>query len=804
MNAPSNLRFPLFEKVQKARVLETGSALIVAPTATGKSYIGRTILCRAVQQRESGVNVYLVPYRALASEIYDAFLRELQDTAVQATVRLATGDHTDPIYPEETDILIATYERFASLCRQPSLTVGRVVVDEIHLVADETRGPLLEGLLARMLFHKRPRSLCALSAVVSNPEKLASWLQVPLILGDAADRTVAVEFLCQVVDDADAGLRQELLSVISSGEQAIIFCRSKPNSQRLARELKDEVAKYLTDEDVRALRNIALSEAEDDDEAAELIALLSGGIAFHHAGLSRESRRAVETAFRQRHLKAIACTPTLAAGVNLPARLVVVRDVFRTEFVRGLPRQVMLSTGELLNMLGRAGRPGQVDSGRGVALVKKGELPKEELADLQVAIQNGRGNPVRSQLPESFDSLMKFLLAVTADRGEATLSDLTLAFQRTLWFHEQPQDITFDRPFRDDIMEDIPSYQRVTPDMKVERVWAVADGVAGTVISGPNRYNFSLRFSGEECTCPARAKWRRQDVCKHLALVIHELLFSRQVESEVRNRALYAVAHRFRRKLDLGTKISQAVALLCAWKLLEHAPSGYRTTPLGALAAGSQLDLLLVRMAEERIRRFKGKATPADVAQWAIEDYFADESKVEKWRKAVGLWLSEVDVKKIKLPEKYRGDFERGLEDLGQVAVLYGEIAASLGRTELAEVCRVTRGCLQYGVAPELIPLAALRIPQLGRARCRALYDAGIRSLEQLADRSFALRSVPKGLDKWIPRWAEAAAMILQGRRRIVQAPPDQRKKEVDDFLSNFQVDQLTLFAEATASGAIV
>jgi helicase len=534
MSEAGKSAFPLYEKARRAGVLETGSALIVAPTATGKSYIGRAILRQAVQRREGGVNVYLVPYRALASEMYDSFLRELAKAGIQATVRLSTGDHTDPIHPEETDILVATYERFAALLRLPDLTLGRVVVDEVHLVADETRGPVLEGLLARMRSHKRPRSLCALSAVVSNPEKIADWLGVPVVLGDATDRTVAVEFVCQVVDDVDAGLRTELLSVVKSGEQAIIFCRSKPSSQRLARELKEEVSKYLTTEDLQALRNVALSEAEDDEEAADLAELLSGGIAFHHAGLSRESRRAVENAFRQRHLKAIACTPTLAAGVNLPARLVVVRDVFRMEFVRGFPRQVMLSTGELLNMLGRAGRPGQVDCGRGVAMVEKGNLPKEELTELQVAIQAGQGNPVRSQLPESFDALMRFLLAVTADRGEVTLADLASAFRETLWFHERPEEVGFDRPFKDDIMEDIPAYQRVTPDMKVERVRPVADGVAGTVLSGDHYYNFSLRFSDQTCDCPARARWRRQDVCKHLALVIYELLFSRQVDAECR------------------------------------------------------------------------------------------------------------------------------------------------------------------------------------------------------------------------------------------------------------------------------
>jgi hypothetical protein len=526
--------------------------------------------------------------------------------------------------------------------------------------------------------------------------------------------------------------------------------------------------------------------------------LLAGGVAFHHAGLSRESRRAVEAAFRLKHLKVIACTPTLAAGVNLPARLVVVRDVFRTELVRGFPHKVMLSTGELLNMLGRAGRPGQVESGRGLALIENGDLPKEEVAELQVAIQAGQGNPVRSQLPESFDALMRFLLAVAADRGEVMMSDLASAFRQTLWFHERPEEILFDRPFADDIMEDIPAYKRVSPDMRVDRVWPVADGVAGSVVSGEHTYNFSLRFSGEECTCPARAKWRRQDFCKHLALVVHELLFSSQVDPEIRNRALYAAAHRFRRTLDLGTKIAEAVELLCAWKLMEKVPGGYRVTPVGALASASFMDLLLIRTAEARIRSAKGKPAPADVAGWVIEEYFADENKVDKWRGAVVPWMSEVDVKKIRLPEKYRGDFERGLEELGQVCLLYGEIAASLGKPELAETCRTARGCLQYGVAPELIPLAALRISQLGRARCRALYQAGIRGLEQLADGTFALRAVPKSLDPWVARWSEAAGKILQARARIQEAPEDRRNKEVDDFLSRFRVDQLAL-AEARA-----
>jgi replicative superfamily II helicase len=76
------------------------------------------------------VHVYLVPYRALASEMHDSFLAKLKKEKIDAVARVASGDHSDPIHPQETDILIATYERFAGILRLPDFAVGCVVVDE--------------------------------------------------------------------------------------------------------------------------------------------------------------------------------------------------------------------------------------------------------------------------------------------------------------------------------------------------------------------------------------------------------------------------------------------------------------------------------------------------------------------------------------------------------------------------------------------------------------------------------------------------------------------------------------------------
>jgi helicase len=282
--------------------------VIVAPTATGKSYIGRAILSSAVAKKEPGVHVYLVPYRALASEIYDSFCRELSEANVEARVRVATGDSTDPFHPEDTDILIATYERFAALLRSPNLNIGRVVVDEIHLIADPTRGVVVEGLLARMRYHKKPRSLCALSAVVANPQDLGNWLGIPVIIGGPEDRSVGIEFYCEAVDDVDIRLEEVLSPILKKGEQAIIFCRSKAASQGVARDLQPFTSKTLSKDNLQALSKLSAEMGEDEEEAEDILKLLSGGVSYHHAGLSKDSRKAVEAAFRGGHLKVIACT----------------------------------------------------------------------------------------------------------------------------------------------------------------------------------------------------------------------------------------------------------------------------------------------------------------------------------------------------------------------------------------------------------------------------------------------------------------------------------------------------------------
>jgi hypothetical protein len=136
------------------------------------------------------------------------------------------------------------------------------------------------------------------------------------------------------------------------------------------------------------------------------------------------------------------------------------------------------------------------------------------------------------------------------------------------------------------------------------------------------------------------------------------------------------------------------------------------------------------------------------------------------------------------------------------LATLYAEIAAGLGKQDVAEVCRVTRGCLQYGVKADLIPLAALRIPQMGRARCRFLYDSkGIHDLKDLSKADPTSISGPHAPLAQAKRWVETARSMMMARGQILECSDDKRNRAVDDFLTKFRVDQLTLFGNAGMMG---
>ena len=362
------------------------NTLVAIPTASGKSLLAyMAIVARLSQSHDRAKAVYIVPLKALAMEKYE----DLQAIAgaMGYTVGLGVGDATSEAKNiEACNILVCTSEKLDSLLRHRSELVANVeivVADEFHLLNDASRGPTLEINLTR-LRHVRPQAqLVALSATVGNCGELAAWLGADLVQSDW--RPVALEYATfhdfhieprrvQAPSRADerfklsqprdlVGLKSHpVWSVVDDGldqgAQVLMFVGTRRGAQSEARNLAKRVKKRLEKEDPGRLKRLSelaqrLTGRGQSRLSDDLVACLSGGVGFHHAGLTHAQRKDVEAAFKSGDLVALTATPTLAAGVNLPARRVLVRDLKRWDDGMSRPLPVM----EVRQMLGRAGRP---------------------------------------------------------------------------------------------------------------------------------------------------------------------------------------------------------------------------------------------------------------------------------------------------------------------------------------------------------------------------------------------------------------------------------------------------------------
>lgn len=367
-------------------VLSGSNTLLAIPTASGKSlvaYIG--IMKRLLVDEPGSKAVYIVPLKALASEKFED-LTELC-SSVNLTVGLGIGDASAEAKKiDECDVLVCTSEKLDSLMRNRSemmANVSIVIADEFHLMNDATRGPTLEINLTR-LRHLRPKAqIIALSATVGNCQDLATWLNATLVLSDW--RPVALEY--STFHDLHLEPRLVQSSAMSSDGkslqpprdlegpkshptwvvvndtldqegQVLVFVGTRRSAQSEALKLAKRVEKRLKKEDPDRLKRLdefanGLEGRQQTAMAERLATAIRGGVAFHHAGLTHAQRKAIEGAFKEGLLVGLTATPTLAAGVNLPARRVLVRDLKRWDDGMSRPLPVM----EVRQMLGRAGRP---------------------------------------------------------------------------------------------------------------------------------------------------------------------------------------------------------------------------------------------------------------------------------------------------------------------------------------------------------------------------------------------------------------------------------------------------------------
>ena len=427
-----------------AGVLTGKNVVVAAPTASGKTLIAELAMLKNIFENR-GKALYLVPLRALASEKYKDFRKY---TSLGIKIAITTGDYdsSDP-WLADYDIIITTNEKADSLLRHnPSWIheISTVVADEIHLINDLERGPTLEIVLTRLMQINPEAQIIALSATINNADEIAKWLNAELIMSEwrpvPLKEGVCYRSTLLFSDGTQRKIKQItsnptvnlVLESLKKGGQVLVFTNTRRKSIELAQKIASSIKNALPNANFNndALSSLSVSilnTGEITRVSKQISELVIFGVAYHHAGLNYSHRELIENAFRENVLKVIVATPTLAAGVNLPARYVIIDNIRRYEMKYGYG-YVPIPVLEYKQMIGRAGRPKYDKLGYAITVVRS----RSEIDFVMETYINGTPEDISSKLANK-NILIKHILASIASKFASNDDDLINFFTRTFY-----------------------------------------------------------------------------------------------------------------------------------------------------------------------------------------------------------------------------------------------------------------------------------------------------------------------------------------------------------------------------------
>lgn len=429
-------------------LLDGVSMLVTSSTASGKTLLAVLASVKAVEKGYK--TLYLSPLKALTTEKAEYFKKILEPMDVR--VAAVSRDYDSPEeWLRKVDVVVATYEKADSLVRHRSSflkDVGLIVVDELHLLSDLERGPRLEVVVTSLMKLSPKAQRLGLSATVTNYDEISSWLGAkPLVthwrptpLRECVFYDGRLYFMnsgkleSEEVKVSGNPLIGLTMNCILDGGQVMVYAHSRKTAESYAEKLAGRVGTLGILDRCGLRRDAEMIRAEGKglEMAEQLARCVERGVAFHHAGLTSQHRRIVEESFLNRRLKVVCATPTLAAGVNMPARMVIIPEVKKS--IRDL------SVMEYKQLAGRAGRPGYDDYGYAVMIASS----KRKLANYVRRYLMGEPEPVRSNL---YRRLSWAVLASTSSgivRDEEDLEDFlrsTLLYFQKGYNYESLQEV---------------------------------------------------------------------------------------------------------------------------------------------------------------------------------------------------------------------------------------------------------------------------------------------------------------------------------------------------------------------------
>ncbi|XP_044076280.1 probable ATP-dependent DNA helicase HFM1 isoform X2 [Siniperca chuatsi] len=393
--------FPFFNYVQSKAlddVLYTGKNFVAcAPTGSGKTVLFELAIIRLLMETSEPWRdvkaVYMAPIKALCSQCFESWKKKFGPLGLICKELTGDTEIDDFFEIQDSHIILTTPEKWDSMTRKWKdnclLQLVRLfLIDEVHVVKDATRGATLEVVVSRMKAVHAYRTaqnpetslsmrFVAVSATIPNISDIADWLSNesgPATYLDMDEshrpvklRKVVLGFPCspnQTEFKFDLSLNYKMANIIqtySDQKPALVFCSTRKGVQQSATVLAKDARFIMSIEHKQRLMKYANSIL--DSKLRDLVML---GVGYHHAGVDMSDRKLIEKAFTLGDLPVLFTTRTLAMGVNLPAHLVVIKSTM--QYVAGSCEEY--SEADLLQMIGRAGRP-QFDTSATAVIMTK-------------------------------------------------------------------------------------------------------------------------------------------------------------------------------------------------------------------------------------------------------------------------------------------------------------------------------------------------------------------------------------------------------------------------------------------------
>lgn len=765
-------------------VLQRRNLVYCASTSAGKSFVAEILMLRRVISTGK-IALLVLPYVSICAEKAEHLEGLLEPLGMH--VRSYYGNQGGGTLPKDTSVAVCTIEKANSLINRlleegRLSEVGIMVIDELHMVGDQSRGYLLELLLTKLRYAAGEGNtesssgessgtsskgdaahglqIVGMSATMPNVAAVADWLQAALYQTNF--RPVPLEEYIKVGNTiydkkmdivrtlsraADLGGKDpdhivELCNeVVQDGHSVLIFCSSRKGCESTARHVSKFVKKFSI--------NIQ-NESEFGDITSAIDALrrcpagldstleetLPSGVAYHHAGLTVEEREIIETCYRKGLLRILTATSTLAAGVNLPARRVIFRQPrIGRDFIDGTRYK---------QMAGRAGRTGIDTKGESVLICKPEELKRI------MGLLNESCPPLQSCLSEDKNGMTHAILEVVAGGIVQTANDIHRYVRCTL--------LNSTKPFRDVVKSAQDSLRWLCHRKFLE--WNEDTKLYGTTPLGRAAFGSSL--------CPEESLIVLDDLSRAregfvLASDLHLVFLVTPINVDVEpNWELYY--ERFMELSILDQSVGNRV--------------GVSEPFLMRMAHGAPMRSLNRSIDNTKsLHASKYENQSGVTNKSAISD---DQTRRVCKRFFVALILSRL-VQEAPVPEVCeafkvaRGMVQSLQENAGRFASMVSVFCERLGWHDLEGLVAKFQNRVSFGVRAEIVELT--NIPYVKGSRARALYKAGLRTPQAIAEAS--IPEIGKALfesSSWSAQEGSAqrrvqlgiAKKIKNGARKIV------------------------------------